>query len=269
MSSPVQRGAVTLVGVPSDANSSYMRGAARAPRRIREALFSESANLWTEDGRDLGAPGILDDLGDLDLGPRGGDFEALEERTQALLREGRRLIALGGDHSITYPLVRAHRELRGPFAILHLDAHPDLYASFDDNPHSHASPFARICEEGLATRLVQVGLRTLTGHLREQVERFGVEVIEMRDWERVGELSFDEPVYLSVDLDVLDPAFAPGVSHWEPGGASTRQVLDLIAGLDTELVGADVVELNPRRDPLGITAMVAGRIVREIAGKMV
>ena len=87
-------------------------------------------------------------------------------------------------------------------------------------------------------------------------------------WERAAGLSFEEPVYLSFDMDVLDPAFAPGVSHWEPGGASTRQVLDVIHGLDATVVGADVVELNPTRDPQGITAMAAARVLREIAGRM-
>ena len=90
----------------------------------------------------------------------------------------------------------------------------------------------------------------------------------MREWERARELRFEEPLYVSFDLDVLDPAFAPGVSHWEPGGASTRQVLDLLHGLQAVVVGADVVELNPARDPSGVSAAVAARVARELAGRL-
>lgn len=260
-------GRLALVGVPSDANSSYLRGAAEAPDAIRRALHSESANQFTEQGVDLAAEGVLFDAGDLSVGDDGQDFQAIERGIAELVPRAR-VIAMGGDHAVTHPIIRGHRERYAELAILHFDAHPDLYDSFEGNPRSHASPFARILEEGLVRRLVQVGIRTLTTHLRAQVERFGVEVIEMRRWDQVAELSFAEPVYISFDMDVLDPAFAPGVSHWEPGGASTRQVLDAIHALDATVIGADVVELNPRRDPDGFTAMVAARVLREIAGKI-
>ena len=264
---------LALVGLPTDANSSYLRGAALAPPAIREALRCESANMTTELGFDLGAAGVLFDAGDLDLGSgdlRGGnDFDLIEEAVAELLERGARVIALGGDHAVTHPLVKAHRRRHERLTILHFDAHPDLYDSFQENPRSHASPFARILEEGLVERLVQVGIRTMNAHQRAQAERFGVEVIEMRSWERADGLSFEEPVYLSFDMDVLDPAFAPGVSHWEPGGATTRQVLDAIHALDAVVVGADVVEHNPTRDPQGISAMVAARVLRELVGKIV
>jgi len=267
----VSRRSVTLLGAPSDANSSFLRGAAQAPAAIRAALHSESANLWSESGVDLGAQGVLRDGGDLDLGPEGDDWQRLEEGVRARLEQGERLLVLGGDHAITYPVVQAHQRVHGEFTILHFDAHSDLYDEFDGNPHSHASPFARIMEQGLATRLVQIGIRTLTDHLREQSARFGVEVIEMEQWDRIRGMDFEGALYVSVDLDVLDPAFAPGVSHWEPGGASTRQVLEVLHTLGRDsvsLIGADVVELNPVRDPSGMTAMVAARIAREIAGVM-
>ena len=262
-------GAVTLLGAPSDANSSFLRGAAAAPREIRAALHSPPANLWTETGVDLGVEGRLRDAGDLELGPNGDDWGKLETGVRERLVAGERLIVLGGDHAISYPVVRAHREVLGPFSILHFDAHSDLYHDFEGNPHSHASPFARIMEEEAATRLVQVGIRTLNDHLREQNQRFGVECVEMSEWERIHDVVLEGDVYVSVDLDVLDPAFAPGVSHWEPGGASTRQVLEVIHSLQRDsvrIVGADVVELNPERDPSGMSAMVAARITRELAG---
>ena len=260
--------AIALVGLPSDANSSYLRGPAAAPGAIRSALHSESTSLWTERGRDLGEEGVLFDAGDLDLGPDGDDFDAIERGVKRLLELGPRVIALGGDHAVTHPVVRAFRNVHSRLSILHFDAHPDLYADFGGNPRSHASPFARIMEQGLVERLVQVGIRALNAHLKEQARRYGVEVIEMRSFGQAYELAFEEPVFVSFDMDVLDPAHAPGVSHWEPGGASTREVLDVIHSLNAVVVGADVVELNPARDPQGITAMTASRIVREIAGKM-
>jgi arginase family enzyme len=123
-------------------------------------------------------------------------------------------------------------------------------------------------EERLASRLIQVGIRAITGHQWEQVARFGVEVIEMKDWRDDLNFTFDSPVYISFDLDGLDPAFAPGVSHREPGGLSTRQAIDLILRLDAQIVGADLVEFNPRMDASGVTEMVCAKLLKEIAAKM-
>jgi arginase family enzyme len=150
-----------------------------------------------------------------------------------------------------------------------VDAHPDLYDQFAGDRHSHACPFARIMEEGLARRLVQVGIRTMNDEQRRQAERFHVEVIDMRAWSAGARPQLDGPVYLSVDLDALDPAFAPGVSHREPGGLSVRDVIDLVQAIGGRLAGADVVEYNPGQDVGGITAAVAAKIVREIAGRMI
>lgn len=259
---------LALLGAPIDVHSSYLRGAAAAPAALRAALASKSANLWTEGGHDLGRPELLFDAGDVELGDDDDELERIEAAAARLLARGARLVTLGGDHAITHPLVRAHQERYPGLEILHLDAHPDLYDRFAGSRRSHACVLARILEERLVKRVVQVGIRTLNAEQRAQIERFGVEVIEMRDWARAAELTFAGPVYLTFDLDVLDPAFAPGVSHWEPGGASTRQAIDLVRSLDAELVGADLVELNPARDPQGLSAMTAARIVREIAGKM-
>jgi arginase family enzyme len=122
-------------------------------------------------------------------------------------------------------------------------------------------------EGGLVQRLVQVGIRTLNPHQREQARRFGVGVLEMKDWR--GELpALEGPLYLSLDLDVLDPAFAPGVSHHEPGGLSVREVLRIPQGLEVSLVGADIVELNPFRDVAGVTAKVATKLYKELVAQM-
>ena len=152
--------------------------------------------------------------------------------------------------------------------ILHVDAHPDLYDEYDGDRLSHACPFARIMEEGLARRLVQVGIRTMNAQQRAQADRCGVEVIDMRAWSGGARPAVEGPVYISIDLDGIDPAHAPGVSHREPGGLSVRDVLDLVQRTNGPLVGADVVELNPRRDPEGVTAIVAAKLVKELAGRM-
>ncbi|HWB40320.1 MAG TPA: agmatinase family protein [Gemmatimonadales bacterium] len=261
---------VALLGVPYDAGSSYQRGPAGAPMQIREALWSEAGNTWAETGTDL-KDGGLEDEGDLWFTDRepGDDARArIEEAVGSILDSHRRPLLLGGDHSITYPALRGLRPHHPRLAILHLDAHPDLYHEFQGDPYSHACPFARIMEERLADRLVQVGIRTMTGHQREQAERFGVEMIEMRSWRDGTPLRFETPVYLSLDLDVLEPALAPGVSHREPGGLTVRQVVDIIQGLDAPLAGADLVELNPLNDPSGLSAAVAAKLVKEIAARM-
>ena len=123
-------------------------------------------------------------------------------------------------------------------------------------------------ENGLAERLVQVGIRTMTPHQRQQAERFGVKVLNIDRWSSVFSMEFNGPVYISLDIDVLDPAFAPGVSHHEPGGLATRNVLEIIQNLKAPVVGADIVEFNPRRDPTGITAMVAAKLTKEISARM-
>jgi arginase len=257
-----------LIGLPYDASSSYLRGPSEAPPLIRAALHSPHWNRWTEAGRDLGVPGLLTDAGDLPLPPTEAARDQIEAGIAQLLAGGWRPIALGGDHSVTYPILRAVSRSHPSLTILHLDAHPDLYHEFEGDPLSHACPFARIMEEGLVRRLVQVGIRTMNGLQRSQAERFGVEVIDMRSWEAGRRPVLDGDVYLSIDLDGLDPAFAPGVSHREPGGLSVREVLTLVQSTGGTLIGADVVEYNPGQDLGGVTAVVAAKIVKELAGRM-
>lgn len=261
---------VAVVGVPLDENSSFLRGPALAPARIRAALNARSMNLCTEDGEDLAARSDWRDLGDFELGHGAEAIIAIERQMGALISSGARPLSLGGDHSVTYPIVRAISAQHPKLTILHIDAHPDLYDDFEGNRFSHASPFARIMEDGLAARLVQVGIRAMNPHQRAQAGRFGVEVIEMRDYvpDKVSKLSLHGPLYISLDLDALDPAFAPGVSHHEPGGFSVREVLLLLAGIDVPLVGADIVEYNPVRDHADMTAMVAAKFYKELVGML-
>jgi len=260
-------GMPTLVGVPFDGQSSYLRGAGDAPPKIREALRCVASNDWTELGVNLGTAGIFDDAGDLAFSEKDA-FEVIESGMGKLLAEGRRPVSLGGDHSITYPMVKAFARKYPDLTIFDFDAHPDLYDEFDGNRLSHACPFARIMESGLAKRLVQVGIRTANGHQREQARRFGVEIAEMRGVPAYERLKAGGPVYVSFDMDVLDPAFAPGVSHREPGGMSVREAIAHLHAIEGEIVGADVVEYNPVRDLGDMTATVAAKIVKEILGKM-
>lgn len=258
----------TLVGLPYDAVSSFMRGAAGAPAKIREALHSPGGNSSTETFVDLAAEGVMQDVGDIDLSATEAARAAIESAVERVLVAGGRPISLGGDHAVTYPILRAIRRHHAQLSILHIDAHPDLYDEFEGDRYSHACPFARIMEERLADRLVQVGIRTMNGHQRAQAQRFGVEVIDMRAWYSGARPSIDGPVYLSIDLDGIDPAFAPGVSHPEPGGLTVREVIAIVQSIAGPLVGADIVECNPTVDPSGLTARVGAKLVKEVVARM-
>jgi arginase len=258
-------GRPVLIGLPYDASSSYLTGAAEAPALIRAALRSPAWNSATELGGDVSD---LDDAGDLPLPHSSAAQPAIEKGIAGLLTDGSRPLALGGDHSVSYPILRAMAPRYPALTVLHIDAHPDLYDEYEGDRFSHACPFARIMEEGLARRLVQVGIRTFNQHQRLQADRLGVEVIDMRSWMAGRRPSVEGEVYLSLDLDGVDPAFAPGVSHREPGGLSVREVIGIIQAIGGTLVGADLVEYNPRQDLSGITATVAAKLVKEIAGRM-
>ena len=257
-----------MLGIPFDGQSSYLRGAGEAPGKIRAALRCEASNAWTELGVDLGVAGLYEDAGDLGFFEEDA-FAAIEGGVGALMDAGKRPVCLGGDRSITFPIVKAVAQRHRELTIFHFDAHPDLYDEFEGNRLSHACPFARIMEAGLAKRLVQVGIRTMNQHQREQAARFGVEVVEMRGLPAYEKLRSAGPVYVTFDMDVLDPAFAPGISHREPGGMSVRETIAHLHAIQGQIVGADVVEFNPVRDLGGVTATVAAKIVKEILGKMV
>jgi agmatinase len=262
------RAAVTLLGVRYDGSSSFEPGAADGPVEIRRALTRASSNPWTEGGLDLTAPGVLDDAGDITPGAGEGGRTAIEQAMQQIFEAGGRPLVLGGDHSITYPLVRAARARYPSLSVLHIDAHGDLYDQIDGDRFSHGCPMARIMEDRLADRLVQLGIRTLNDHQREQARRFGVEITEMRDWTEPIAIRFDGPVYLTLDVDAVDPAFAPGVAHPEPGGFSVRELLRQLRLVEGTVIGADLVELNPRNDPSPRTALVCAKLVKALVDLM-
>jgi agmatinase len=262
----------TLLGIPLDGNSSYLRGPAGAPAQIRAALRSEASNNWSELGVDVGQRGAFADAGDLHLQDAPGkseeDFTEITRAISKLLEIGESPSSLGGDHSVTYPILKAFAPRYPELTIIHFDAHPDLYDEFEGSRVSHACPFARIMEERLAKRLIQVGIRTLNRHQREQAEKFGVEILPMSLLPVYDRVKVRGPVYISFDMDVLDPAFAPGISHREPGGMSVREAIAHLHAIEGTVVGADIVELNPAQDVSGMTAIVAAKILKELMGKM-
>ena len=258
---------IHLIGLPTDHNSSFERGTASAPSAIREALWSDRGNMATECGLEIGVDIDLVDKGNLALtnSDNAADDALISDTVTEASASGAVPLLLGGDHAISYPVVAALAATHGPVNILHFDAHPDLYDDFEGNPRSHASPFARIMENGHAARLVQIGIRTLNRHCREQAERFGVEILPISGFAPSLVPVMSGPLYISVDLDGIDPSEAPGVSHPEPGGLRLREVLDCIAKQTAPIVGADIVELNPARDLGGVTAILAAKLVREIS----
>ncbi len=262
---------IRLLGLGQDNNSSFLAGPAQAPATIREAIRSPSANMFSECGIDLGDSALWTDVGDVALEGLTAEtacnaiYTAIDEQ----LATDAHVLSLGGDHSVSFPVIHAYSQTYQPLDVLHFDAHPDTYDDFEGNPYSHASPFARLMETGRIHRLVQVGIRTETKHTRAQAERFGIETLAMTNYTHIPELVFENPVYLSFDLDALDPAFAPGVSHHEPGGLTTREALNVIASFEGRLVGADVVEYNPDRDVNAMTAMVAAKLAKALLARLI
>jgi agmatinase len=261
---------IAILGVPFDEKSSYLRGAAGGPAAIRAVSTGKCYCGWTELGVNLEEDTVMVDVGDVDTsGDMDKSFALTEKAVAAILDKGAVPIVLGGDHSITYPVLKAFARRFKPLDVLHFDAHPDLYDDLYGDRLSHACPFARILEDGLAASVVQVGVRAVTAAHRAKALKHGVRMIEMKDIRDPLHLRFANPVYISFDMDALDPAFAPGVSHHEPGGLSTRQAVQVIQALKGSIVGLDVVELNPARDPAAITAAAAFKIVKETAGRIV
>jgi len=261
---------VTVIGIPYDANASFLRGPALAPPRIRQMEKDGSANCFSENGMEIIAGKTFTDAGDIVFNdmPPAEAFKLIKKTISHHLDENQPLLSIGGDHSVSWPLIDAFADKYEKLNILHLDAHTDLYENFDDNPYSHASPFARLMESGKINSLTQVGIRTLNTHHRQQVEKYGIRLVEMKNFN----VSFLEvlkaPLYISLDMDVLDPAFAPGISHHEPGGLSTRELIHIIQSIPVPVIGADLVEYNPSRDLNNMTAMVGYKLFKELVAKM-
>jgi agmatinase len=262
---------IKLIGIPFDANSSFLKGPALAPARIRLMDTDGSANSFCENGTAILNGINYTDWGDIsftNLNPAEA-YNKIKNTIHEELKTGCKIICLGGDHSISFPVIEAYANKFKNLHVLHLDAHADLYNNFDNNPFSHASPFARLMEKNSIKSLTQVGIRTLNTHQTEQAHKFGVKVIEMKNFNYDFIKTLQAPLYISLDLDVLDPAFAPGVSHHEPGGITSRELIKIIQSIEVSIAGADIVEYNPVRDINNMTAMVAYKLFKELAGKMI
>ncbi|MBT8041145.1 MAG: agmatinase [Gammaproteobacteria bacterium] len=258
---------ISILGIPYDADSSFLKGAVHGPPVIRNAFKSPGSSTFAENEIDVGNHPQIRDEGDLDLGSGQNARDQIESAIRHLVMQDRKVLSLGGDHSITYPILRGYSSKHGKLNVLQLDAHPDLYDELDGNRYSHACPFARAFEDGLIDNLLQVGIRTMNTHQRRQANKFKVEIIRAEDVVTTM-VEIDGPVYVSLDLDVLEPAFAPGVSHYEPGGLSVRDILSVIQEIEAPIIGADIVELNPTRDIQNMTAMVAAKFMKELLAKM-
>ncbi|GIE99808.1 agmatinase [Paractinoplanes rishiriensis] len=270
---------VAVLGVPFDAGVSYRPGARFGPAHVRESSrllrpFNPAA------GVEPFASQQVADAGDLAVNPFGIEaaIEQVEAGARALLERAARLVTIGGDHTIALPLLRAVAARHGPVAVVHFDAHLDTWDTYFGAAYTHGTPFRRASEEGLIDRsgCLHVGTRgplyaaqdlvddrELGFHVVPSVEidDLGARGVAERIRERVG----DRPVYLSVDIDVLDPAFAPGTGTPEAGGMTSRELLAVLRSFsDLNLVGADVVEVSPAYDHAEITGIAAAHVVYEI-----
>jgi agmatinase len=270
---------VAVVGVPFDSGTSYRSGARFGPRKIREA----SLLLWGHN-QVLGIAPLehlkVIDYGDVDVVPVDiqSSMDAIEREVSTLLEAGLTVAALGGDHSISLPLLRAHASAYGPLAVVHFDSHPDTWDfEYPSHPYSHGTPFRRAIEENLVDTAAyfQVGIRGSTSGAQDldQARGLGARVItidqafEMGIAEVITEIQRtigDRSLYVSLDIDAVDPAFAPGTGTPEVGGFSSYQILQLVRGLrGLNLVGFDLVEVSPPYDHGEITAILAANLAFE------
>jgi arginase len=280
---------IGLFGIKEDRNGSHMAGPAKAPPVIRRLFDCDSSNTTSEIGISLGligeTGGSIKDCGDIEPSDNtiAGMYESVAPMVEDIvLKQKLYPLVLGGDHSITYPVVKALKNcIAAPITIVHFDAHPDFYPLFQDSPSSHASPFARIMEsdEPICKELISVGIRCMNEEQSACIKQHSnVTIVEARHCPAKGSdlkdifhrhISENSPVYISVDIDVLDPAYAPGVSHRESGGLSVRQLVDAIHCIPGKVIGADLVEYNVDRDVDLLTASAAAKIMKELAAKII
>ncbi|MEI2607827.1 MAG: agmatinase [Candidatus Promineifilaceae bacterium] len=270
---------VAVMGIPFDGGTSYRSGTRMGPRKIREA----SLMLWGYNNVLQTSPlEHLDvvDYGDVNVVPVSieATMAAITAEAQAVLASHTTLISLGGDHSITLPLLRAHAEAFGPLAVVHFDSHPDTWESeFGGQLCSHGTPFRRAIEEGLidTTAYIQVGIRGSTSAPDDLLEaqQLGARVMPIEEVFDLGipvviqmirGMMGNRRVYVSLDIDAVDPAFAPGTGTPEVGGLTSYQMLQLVRGLrGLNIIGFDLVEVNPAYDHSDITSILAANLTFE------
>lgn len=275
----VGRAAVAIVGAPFDSGVSYRPGARFGPAAVRAGSKLLRPYHPALDVHPWGAQQVAD-AGDLPINPFNLEqaVSDVERGASEILERAGRLVTIGGDHTIALPLIRALHARRGPCALVHFDAHLDTWDTYFGASYTHGTPFRRAAEEGILDleHSMHVGIRGplyTADDLRDDaalgyaivstsdLSREGVDRAVQRIRQRVGE----RLIYLSVDIDVLDPAHAPGTGTPEPGGLTTRELQELLRGLDgLEIAGADVVEVAPAYDHAEITALAAAQIAYEL-----
>ena len=211
-----------ILGFEWDASSSHSRGPALGPSVVKRLLSSEASSGYSIDLVDIRE--AVDGYFIPALPENGADARALISKTVAdCLAAGFAPLSVGGDHSITYPILKSVAARHGPVGILHIDAHPDLHDNYEGDRYSHACPFARSLEDGLVRSLVQVGIRCWDPSQKPIAEKYGVTMLRAEEADRIPEEIFSGPLYMSIDLDGLDPAFAPGVGTPVAGGPTYRE----------------------------------------------
>jgi len=274
---------LVVVGVPWDATSSYRRGAAAGPDAIRRATSGRLYNRFTEQGLDLAAVWKVCDHGNV---KETSDISKLKKSLASAIslhdHRGHSTLFLGGDHFISYPCFSLMaQKCKSRFSLLYFDAHPDLYESYEGSRYSHATTVSRILDDrNLSSGTVcYVGIRASTGEQNERIKTLGLNAYTTEDVygrgcdeiaSSIRSTLLNQPVYLSIDLDCLDPAFAPGVGNPQPGGLSTRQMLEMLHGIEgLEIVAADIVEYSPKFDSdARTTAFTSAILIKEIMGIM-
>ena len=275
----VERADVAVVGVPFDSGVSYRPGARFGPAAVREASRLLRPYHPELDVSPFAEKQVVD-AGDIAVNPFniGEAIETLQQEAEALQANGTRLVTVGGDHTIALPLLRAAAKKHGPVALLHFDAHLDTWDTYFGEPYTHGTPFRRASEEGIldTSALSHVGTRGPLYGKRdlEEDRRLGFGIVTSGDVMRRGVAETvdalrqrigDRPLYVSVDIDVLDPAHAPGTGTPEAGGLTSRELLEILRGLaGCHLVSADVVEVAPAYDHAEITAVAAANLAYEL-----
>jgi agmatinase len=279
----VERADIAVVGIPFDSGVSYRPGARFGPAHVREASRLLRPYNPAQDVSPFATQQVAD-AGDLAVNPFHIDeaVDQIEAGALALAEHADRLVTIGGDHTIALPLLRAVAAKHGPVAVLHFDAHLDTWDTYFGAPVTHGTPFRRASEEGLidltasmhvGTRGPLYGVEDLSDDARlgfaivtsEDLEEHGVAAAIERIRDRIG----DAPLYISIDIDVLDPAHAPGTGTPEAGGLTSRELLRIIRSLaDRRIVGADVVEVAPAYDHAQLTAVAASHVAYELISAM-
>jgi agmatinase len=279
----VQRADIAVVGVPFDSGVSYRPGARFGPAHIRQSSRLLRPYNPAQDLSPFAVQQVAD-AGDITANPFDitAAIGAIEAGAETVLESADRLVTLGGDHTIALPLLRATARRHGPVAVLHFDAHLDTWDTYFGEPYTHGTPFRRASEEGLidAARSLHIGIRGPLYAATDLAETaaLGYATVHCTDYDRLGldgviaamrERLDTGPVYVSVDIDVIDPGMAPGTGTPESGGLTSRELLATLRGLTgLEVVGADIVEVAPAYDHAEITGIAASHVAYELISVM-